>query len=181
MKTNHKWLLETHLGMLPIGVKRVDEIISSLIMDSIRIWALKKESIKLSHLVLDVDEGAHVQLLWEGHAVIEFNAVHSGVIKVEAFQLQSQQVWEMEESQTLETKKTQHKKLKCGTGIHNHRLWSESPCGRHISFCSAHRSIGWDRRESQAGWRLAGLLPVRHKISGQWGQTCRSKVQWGCH
>lgn len=65
----------------------------------------KRKHKAVSHLVLDVDEGAHVQLLWEGHAVIEFNAVHSGVIKVEAFQLQSQQVWEMEESQTLETKK----------------------------------------------------------------------------
>lgn len=75
----------------------------------------------MSHLILDVNEGRHVQLLGEGHAVIEFNAVHSGVIKVKAFQLQSQQVWEMEESQALE-RKILHKKLKCGRGLDSHRI-----------------------------------------------------------
>lgn len=80
-------------------VRRAGEI-SSVLLNQ------RKESTKTaSHLILDVDERAHVQLLGEGHAVIEFNAVHSGVIKVKAFQLQSQQVWEMEESQALERKK----------------------------------------------------------------------------
>lgn len=44
------------------------------------------------YLVLEVNKGAHVKLLREGHAVVELDSVHSGVVKVETFQLQRQKV-----------------------------------------------------------------------------------------
>lgn len=55
----------------------------------------------MSHLVLHVDERTHVQLLREGHAVVEFDAVHSGVVKVKTLQLQSQQVGKVQKPQPL--------------------------------------------------------------------------------
>lgn len=106
----------------------------------------------VSHLILYVNEGTHVQLLWEGHAVVEFNTVHSGVIEVEAFELQSQQVWKMKESQALETKQY------CISDKNVIRSFLItpldlvlSPCGHRISSCISHRSTDWARPESQAG------------------------------
>lgn len=56
----------------------------------------------LPHLILYIDEGTHVELFGEGHAVIELDAMHSGVVKVEALQLQSQQVGKVQKPQALQ-------------------------------------------------------------------------------
>lgn len=40
-----------------------------------------------SHLIFHINEWTHVKFLWEGHAVIKFDAMHSGVVKIKPFQL----------------------------------------------------------------------------------------------
>lgn len=52
----------------------------------------------VAHLIFHINEWTHVELLWESHAVVELDAVHSGVIKVEALQLERQQVRKVQKS-----------------------------------------------------------------------------------
>lgn len=40
-----------------------------------------------SHLIFHIDERTHVELLWESHAVIELDAMHSGVVEIKPLQL----------------------------------------------------------------------------------------------
>ena len=40
-----------------------------------------------AHLILHINEWAHVKLLWESHAIIKLDAMHSGVVKIKPFQL----------------------------------------------------------------------------------------------
>lgn len=63
---------------------------------------LNEDSKPAPHLIFHIDEGAHVEFLGEGHAVVELDAVHSGVVKIETFQLQGQQVGKMQKPQALE-------------------------------------------------------------------------------
>lgn len=56
------------------------------------------------YLVFEVNKGAHVKFLREGHAVVELDSVHSGVVKVKTFQLQRQQVGKVQKPQTLKNK-----------------------------------------------------------------------------
>lgn len=53
------------------------------------------------HLIFHVDEWTHIQLLGESHSVIKLDAMHGGVVKIKPFQLQCQQVGEVQKSQTL--------------------------------------------------------------------------------
>lgn len=53
------------------------------------------------YLILKVNKWAHVKLFRKGHAVVELDSVHSGVVKVKTFQLQRQQVGKVQKAQTL--------------------------------------------------------------------------------
>lgn len=39
------------------------------------------------YLILHINERTHIKFLWKSHAVIEFYAMHCGVIKIKPFQL----------------------------------------------------------------------------------------------
>lgn len=53
------------------------------------------------HLIFHINEWTHVKLLRESHAVVQLDAMHSGVIEIKAFQLECQQVGKVQKSQTL--------------------------------------------------------------------------------
>lgn len=53
------------------------------------------------HLIFHINEWTHVKLLRESHAVVQLDAMHSGVIEIKALQLECQQVGKVQKSQTL--------------------------------------------------------------------------------
>ena len=61
----------------------------------------KNKCLDSVYLILNIHEWTHIKFLRKSHAVIEFNAMHSGVIKIKSFQLECQQVRKVQESQTL--------------------------------------------------------------------------------
>lgn len=62
---------------------------------------LYEENRLLRHLIFNINERAHVKFLWESHAVVELDSVHSGVVKIKSLQLERQQVGKVQKSQTL--------------------------------------------------------------------------------
>lgn len=50
------------------------------------------------YLIFHINERTHVKFFWESHAVIELDAMHSGVVKIKSLQLECQQVGKVQKS-----------------------------------------------------------------------------------
>lgn len=68
------------------------------------------------YLIFHINEWTHVEFLWESHAVVELDSMHSGVVKVKSLQLERQQVWKVQKSQTLCGDAITQKSVKEGQG-----------------------------------------------------------------
>lgn len=119
------------------------------------------------YLVFHINERAHVKFLWESHAVVELNSMHSGVVKIKSLQLECQQVGKVQKSQTLcghaqgLTKISQERQVKEEPYLHE--LWLPRDIYNPLTFRASH--FFWQR--SQKYW----LGPSR--VSG-WINACNA-------
>lgn len=126
----------------------------------LRVYEVNRRQRSFRYLIFHINEGAHVELLGEGHAVVELDAMHSVVVEIKPLQLERQQVGEVQKSQPLcgdaGTQQSDRKGRQAGSSISRchdpHGTFAIRLLFEHrISFGNARRSTGWVHPEFLVG------------------------------